>query len=297
MIDFAAVGLSAIAAIAVGASAICIRLGTDDGNANDAIIIAILINAVIFTTVALTTTPWSYRPTTRALLAFIGAGLIGTMIGRALFFHGIDRVGASRAEPVKASTPLHATILAVLILGETLTSGHLLGVVAIVIGIALISHESSRHSTIGGEEFSVIALWLPLAAAVAYGIEPIFAKTGFADDTPLFVALAIKSVAAAIGFFIYLRWKGVVPTISSIHRGALKWYLLAGLVNSMFQITYYLALIIAPVALVVPIVQMSPLFVAIVGYLYLQHLERVTPRLIAGALIVVGGGILVTLYG
>lgn len=295
--EFAGIGLALVAACAAAISALSIRLGTTKGKADDAIIVVLLSNLVIFVIIALVTTPPSYRPTSQAVLAFIGAGLIGTMVGRALYFHGIEQVGASRADTIKASTPLHATILAVLILGETLTRGHIFGIVAIVVGVGLISLESSRQPGIGGKNVPLLALGLPLAAAVAFGIEPIFAKIGFAEDTPLFVALSIKTIASSLGFLVYLWWKNALPNIPAIPRKTLHWYLLAGLVNSLFHIAYYLALTIAPVVLVVPIVQMSPLLVAILGFFYLQHLEKITPKLILGACIVVLGGIFVSIHG
>lgn len=296
MIDALGVGFSLVAASGAALSAVFVRVGTTDGRATDAVIVVLLVNLVLFSTAAVVMTPREFLPTGQAVLAFAAAGLVGTMLGRALFFTGIKRVGASRAEPVKASTPLHATVLAVLVLGETATEGHLAGIVAIVAGVALITHESGRHSRVRGG-LGLAGIWLPLAAAVCFGIEPVFAKYGFGEGTPLFVALTIKTSAATLGFLLYLLWRDAIPAIGGIERSTLRWYLAAGVVNSVFHFAYYFAISLAPVVLVVPIVQMSPLIVAAVSYRYVQHLERVTPRLVIGALIVIMGGITVSLHG
>jgi uncharacterized membrane protein len=60
---------------------------------------------------------------------------------------------------------------------------------------------------------------------------------------------------------------------------------------------YYVALQVAPVTLVIPIIATSPLVVVVLSRLFLPRLERVSPRLVAGAVVVVVGAIAVTVSG
>jgi drug/metabolite transporter (DMT)-like permease len=70
---------------------------------------------------------------------FILAGIVGTMLGRTSYFVSVSKIGASRSDAVKASQPLHTTSIALLVLGETLTAEHPVGIVAITIGVAVVS--------------------------------------------------------------------------------------------------------------------------------------------------------------
>jgi uncharacterized membrane protein len=67
--------------------------------------------------------------------------------------------------------------------------------------------------------------------------------------------------------------------------------------NTAFLFFYYAALELAPVTFVVPIVSTSPIVVVVLSRLFLPRLERVTPRLVAAAGVVVIGVIAVALSG
>ncbi len=288
------VGLAAIAAVLLASQAICIRLGTDRGNVAHALSTVLLINVVLLAGGSLVAYYPDYGVTPLSFVVFAGAGISGTVLARSLYFMSIERIGASRTEPIKSSQPLHATLVAVLVLGEIVTGPHLLGIVLIVVGIGAISWETSTRSS-PSTDVALYELGLPLGAAFFFGIEPTFVKLGFAEGTPVFVGLAIKTVAAGIGFFAYLWVKEAVPGPAALRSPSGRWYVAAGLANTGFMVVYYFALEAAPVALVVPIVQSSPLVVLGVSALFLDRLEDVTWRLTAGALVAVSGAVVVTL--
>jgi DME family drug/metabolite transporter len=286
--------LSAVGAVMLASQAVFIRIGTDRGTVAHALATVLAINVVILGGGTLVAFYPDYGLTPFSFAVFAGAGLSGTVLARSLYFLSIDRIGASRTEPIKSSQPLHATLVAVLVLGEIVTSLHLFGILLIVVGVAAISWETNRH---GGatREVALYELGFPLGAAFFFGVEPTFVKLGFAEGTPVFVGLAIKTAAAAVGFSVYLWWQDAMPSLQDLRTPATRWYLLAGLANTAFMIAYFFALEVAPVALVVPIVQSSPLIVLVFSVLFLDRLERVTPRLAGWAIVAVAGAILVTL--
>lgn len=59
----------------------------------------------------------------------------------AFFYARIKRVSGSRAEPIKASMPLYATIFAVILPSERVTGPHLVSIVLMMAGIALVPWE------------------------------------------------------------------------------------------------------------------------------------------------------------
>lgn len=287
------VGLALVGALFIAIQVACIRVGTDAGRSNDALVVVLLVNIVVLVPLAgLVHFPTYHLPVV-AVLAFAGAGFVGTMLGRAFEYAGIERIGASRSEPIKASQPLHAALLAVFLLGESLSVARLAGIVCIVAGIALISWESQSGAGVDAEN-PLKGLLFPFAAAFFFGIEPIFAKVGFAAGTPVLVGLAVKTLAATVAFTAFLRSRGSLPSLATVDRSSLRWYVAAGVANTLFLLAYYAALEIAPVVLVIPVLQASPLFVIAISLVFLERLERITPRLVLGALVVVAGTVVVS---
>mgnify|MGYP006295233691 CR=1 FL=1 len=295
MVDVLGAALALLAAAGIAGQVICVRIGTEEGTATDALVVVLLTNIGVLVPLALVTGYPDFGLTRRSLLAFAAAGIVGTMLGRAFYYTAIKQIGASRAEPIKASVPLFAALVAVFVLGETLSPGGFAGILLIVAGVAVISWESTANPGPTAADAGPVALLFPLVAAFFFGVEPVFAKIGFGEGTPVLVGLAVKTLAATIAFVAYLRWREVLPTRKSLRTGNTRWYLAAGAANTMFLLAYYSALAIAPVVLVAPIMQLSPLLVVALSAVFLRRLERVTPRLVAASLIVVAGAIAVTL--
>lgn len=262
----------------------------------DVLVVVLLVNVALVVPLSVVSAHPNYGLTARSVAAFVGAGLVGTVLGRVALFTGIQRVGASRAEPLKGSTPFFAAIVAVLVLGERLTLPHLLGILLVVLGVAVISWTQAREPETETHG-SLRDLVFPLLAALLFAIEPVFAKIGFEAGTPFMVGLALKTLAAVVGLYAYLWYVGQVPGVRDFRHGAVWWYVAAGLANTTFLLALYASLSVAPVSFVVPIIQSSPLFVVVLSYVFLQDLERITPRLAAGVCVVVAGGVLVAVYG
>ena len=297
MVDVVGIVLASIAALGLAGQAVFVRLGTNRGKSSHALIVVFLVNLLILGPITLVSVYPDYGLNPRGIAAFIGAGVVGTMLGRAFLFAGVERVGASRAEPIKASMPLWATISAVILLGETLTPTHLAGIVLIVVGVGLISWEGSRiRSTTEDVDPDLPGFALPFAAALFFGFEPIFAKIGFAAGTPYLVGLTLKVIAALAVFTVYLVARDRLPRPADIRSSDLRWYVAAGVASSVFLLAYYAALARAPVVIVVPIMQSSPLLVVLISLVFLQHLERVTWRLASAASVVVAGAVLVSVF-
>jgi drug/metabolite transporter (DMT)-like permease len=289
--------LGVVAALALSVAAISIRRGssTDGGSSFDALLVVLLINIVLLTPIALIVYYPDYNLTFRSILAFSAAGLVGTGAGRIFYYKSIELVGASRAEPVKASMPVYATVFAVLFLGEAVSTLRWAGITVIFLGVALISWDLSGGNGLSDlRSVSTIGFFLGVGSAMLFGLEPVFAKIGFAEGTPSMVGLLVKTVAAGSAFYAYAFVGGRVD-VDHIRQGdGWYWYVIAGLANTIFLVTYYLGLEIAPVSVVAPLIQISPLFVAGLSYLFLADLERVTAVVVSGALLVVSGATLIT---
>lgn len=294
MVELVGPALAVAGALFIAIQVVCIRVGTTEGQSNDALVVVLLVNIAVLVPAAVILEGGDPNLTPLAVAAFICAGFVGTMLGRAFEYAGIERIGASRSEPIKASQPLHAALMAVLFLGELLTPLAIVGTLLVVVGVAFLSWESANAPTITGEGVPWQQLLFPLAAAFFFGIEPILAKVGFSQGTPVFVGLAVKTVAATLAFAAYLRARNVLPDRATLRSANTGWYVAAGVANTLFLVSYYLALDLAPVVLVVPVLQTSPLFVILLSVIFLRRLERVTWRLAGAATLIVIGAALVS---
>lgn len=295
MVNALGVGFAVIAAFCLAGQALTVRLATRDTASSHVLLIILLINAVIIVPLAVGVHGF-VTMTATAIFAFVAAGIVSTMLGRALFYGGVERVGAARAEPLKASMPLYATILAVVFLDEVVGGIQFIGVVLIVSGIVIISWDGATRdaSAVGSADW--VGLTFPLMGAFLFGVEPIFAVVGFNEGTPVLVGLAIKIVVATGVLGFYLAVRNELPNRKDLPIES-KWIVVAGLANSGFLFAYYGGLWVARVSVVVPIMQTSPLIVAAVSAVFFRELERVTALLVVGSAIVVTGAIAVTVFG
>src|SRR5262245_62556081 len=101
---------------------------------------------------------------TRSLLLFAAAGLIGTIGGRLTRFLAIEKVGAAVTAALSSLTPLIASLLAILLLGERVTLPILVGIVVVTIGTVLLSTSGER---LGFRPWQIV--W-PLISATCFGI-------------------------------------------------------------------------------------------------------------------------------
>ena len=295
VIPTAGVAFAVVAALGLATQAVFLRLATRDGRTADALVVGYAMNLLVIVPSAFVLYYPDLGLTPTSFAAFVTAGLLGSLLGRAFHFTAVSRVGASRAEAVKASQSLLAAFVALLLLGETLTPGRLGAIVLIVAGLVLLATESA-DDPLTGEELGPRSFAYPLAAAVFFGLQPAVAKVGLAEGTPVLVGLGISLVSAGFGYVTLLRVRGALPTAAGV-RPNLRHYLAAGTGTTVFMVAYYSGLAVAPVNVVVPIVQSSPLVVVFVSALALRGHERITPRLVVAASVVVVGAVGVTLLG
>lgn len=294
-----AVLIALIGALGSAVNYLCVRLGTDENTAGDAVFVVLAVNVIVLLPLVGIFYYPDYGLNLTSLVSFVVAGLIGSLLGRALAFTSVARIGASRTMPITASWALVSTVLGIGFLGETLSAIHALGVVMTVVGVAFIAWETSHENPddLPRREL-LIGLAIPFAAALAFGSEPIAASVGLSQGTPAPVGLVIKTVAAGLGFTAYLRFRNGLPTLGGFRARKTQWLVAAGIANTVFLLGYYGGLAIAPVNVVTPLLATNILFVMVLSALFMpQRLERVTLRLAGATVMVVVGVIVITIFG
>ena len=289
-----------VGAVGFAGQFLCIRLGTVDGEVSDAVLVVLGCNVVLVAppVLVLYEPPYTALFTPTSFAAFAAAGIAGMFVARLLMFKSIEEIGASLTSPVIASNVLFATIFAVVFLDERLTAIHFLGIVLIVGGLAVISWETAASSR---AEQSIretgTTLLFPLGAAICIGIEPIFVSIGLVEGTAILPGIVVMAGVATIGFVGYLAWAGSLRRIP-LRRASTAWYVGAGVSTTIAFLAYFAALEVAPVVLVMPLLQLTPLLVVVLSLLLLpRRLEHVTWRVGASALVIVVGATFVSLSG
>lgn len=294
----AGIVLATVTAVAFAVYYLCVRLGTERGRVLDVMLISLLTNVVII--VPLVAIVHGVPVVTRqSLLAFVAAGVFGSLLARITLIKSVEVIGASRTSPIAASNVFFASLFAVVLFDERLTAMHFAGIVLIVAGVAAITWETAHEADPDASLRELrLSMALPLFGALLLGFEPIFITLGLDGGTAVLPGVAIKAIAATTGFVLYLRLRTAFRADMVRWSADTKWYLGAGITSTVGIVSFFAALELAPVVIVVPLVQTSPLIVVVLSALLLpRHLERVSLRLVAGALVVVAGAALVSVYG
>lgn len=165
-----------------------------------------------------------------------------------------------------------------------------------------VAEEGPRPSGRGIERRRAIGYLFGVLTAACWASSPVFLRKGLDIVPSPMWAVTVGLAAATLPFVI---WFGVVRPEQRIplrrmksadprSRVALGFLLLAGLASAAGAIGRTVAIDLAPVVVVVPLLQTTSLWtIALAPPLLGRHVERVTPRLVAGALLVLAGASLV----
>ncbi len=217
---------------------------------------------------------------------FVLAGLVGTVAGRLLRFVAIEKVGASVASALINLTPLFASGLAILLLGERVTVPIVLGTVVIVLGTVLLSGSGQRVG------FKPRHLWLAILAAVCFGIVAVLRKLGLGQVGPV-LGFAVNVTTALVAFSAFLVVSGRHRDIRARGR-TLAYFVAAGVAENVGVFLTVVALGLGTVSVVTPLTGSVPIFVLLMSFLFLRGVETLTARIVAGTVLIVLGVYLIT---
>ncbi len=236
-----------------------------------------------------------------ALLWIVGLGIVNYFGGRTQNFLSVNLIGASRASLFVASQAPFAALFAVAFTGESLHLLVGLGTVGVVGGLIFASGTSILEGWRGDKIF-VLGYLMALGAGASYGATNVMAKqTLEVFDSPLVITM----LSMLVGMLVLAPLVGASTAQSGVHREkgqgfsknlwSLRWVALAGIASGIAVISLYFAVQRADVVVISPIVSSSPLITLFLAHVFLTRLERVTKRLLFGALLTVGGVVLVVI--
>jgi len=277
--------LALIAAVLSAAATIFIRQGLRSSDPYAGFWVNVVVGTVGFWTAAVLTGQIGHL--TGAGLALFGlAGLVGTVGGRLLRFFAIEKVGASVAAALINLYPLISSLLAVVLLGERVTTALLLGTLVIVLGTVLLS-ASGRTSG-----FRPWHLTIPLLSATCFGVVAILRKLGLAHMGAIMGA-AVNTTTAFVAFATFAVASGQ-PGVLRCRGRSLGYFVAAGVGENVAVFLNIVALGVGAVSVVAPLYATAPLFVLLLAPLLLRSVERLSARVVVGTVLIVLGVCLIT---
>ncbi len=236
-----------------------------------------------------------------ALLNFAAAGFFHFFIGWTFLNASQKRIGAARTSPLIGTTPLFATAIAVVTIQEFPSTLALLGIGLIVAGAIVISGGSGDPRLRGDrKDLKPQSMnWstsIPgLSAAFCWALSPIFIRAGLKELPSPVLGVTVGATVSAIGYGVVLLFQRDRWLNKPVSRDALAFKLLAGLMVGLSTWARWVALGLAPVAVVLAITMVSvPMVIWLSPLVSGRHMERVTAALWAGAGLIVTGALLLT---
>ena len=278
-----AVLLAVTSAFLFGAMTVAIRLALRRGAGAEAGALATVVTAVAVTA------PFALVQggPVAGIWPFLLAGLLGPGLSQLFFTLAVREAGPSRTSVVVGTAPLFSVVIAVVLLGEPLQAGLVAGAILIVGGGGVLVSERGRP-----EHVRVAGLLLALAATVVFAVRDNLVRW-LAVDTDVSPGAAATSTLAA-GAAVIAAY--VLLTRGPIERRSASAFVPAGLLFGLSYVCLFEAYYRGPVTVVSPLVATESLWGVALSALVLSRSERVGARLVAGAFLVVAGGVLIGVF-
>ncbi len=280
-----------LAAASFGINNATVRRGVLTGTVTQVVAVSMPIGLVLFLAVAAATGQLaeigSFSPASLGLLA--SAGVVHFVIGRYCSYRSVQAMGANLSAPVTQWSLLVTLMLAVAFLHERLDLMKLIGIGLMVLGPAIvIGAQRARARPLaprtGTAKFKprlVEGYIFGILGCIAWGSSPILVRAGL-EGTGLALAGGVVSYAAAtlvVGLIL------LVPVArrdaSGIDRRNVIWFVWTGITVCISQMFLYMAMAIAPVIVVQPLMRFSNLFGVLFSWMLNREYEIFDPSVLA----------------
>ncbi|MDP7166822.1 MAG: DMT family transporter [Nitrospinota bacterium] len=223
----------------------------------------------------------------RALLFFVGVGLLGQATARYLAYSSNKIIGVSRTNTVVAGSPIGASLMGVVILGERPAPEAGFGIILIVVGLIFMTSERGEgRQPLKSYTFAFVAM-------LAFSVTPYLRKGGMlALSAPAFGVIFSTIIANSTLLATSRAMPG--PHKFRLNRSMALASIPAGVFGMAAAINFWTALRDGPLTIISPLIRMTPIFVLLLSMILLRGKEIITKRLVLATLIVVVGAALIT---
>jgi DME family drug/metabolite transporter len=266
---------------------VLVRLGLRRSNIFAAMLVSYSVSVVCVWIYLFATTSLEFIQSP-AMVYYLISGCIQPLLARALYYEGITRIGVARAGPLRGAEPFFAALAAVIFLNERPDLMVYLGTTLIVASLWLISGKQQGQS-----KWRLIDTAFPICAALCSAISQTLRKQALAIVPHPFVAVAVVTSVSLALLLAFILITGRSNQIR-IERQSFGFFLLAALVAVSAQLLNFVALARGQLAVIIPLLNTTPLFTVLFSSVFLRGLETINSRIVFGAILMVGGIILIT---
>lgn len=265
-------------------SRIFLKKGLKHSNALTGMVVSIVIGFLFLAALALPKLILAeVELDVKGVIIFALIGLVAPPIVRLLTYIGIDRVGVTRADPIRSAQPFFAILIAGLLLGEN--PGYKIWIATILIftGVYILSR---RQSVAEEKKYSNTDFLYPFLAALLAGAIAVARKYGMGFMLDPIVAAFIAATSAVFAFSLYLL---IAKKISALKFDKKYWpfFLIAGVLTGITDIIDLMVLKISDIKIVAPLLASTPAFSVILGALFLKEEEVVTKYTWIGTVLII----------
>jgi drug/metabolite transporter (DMT)-like permease len=280
-----AVVLGGLSAFLFGAMTVLVRIALRTGVPPEVGSLLTIVPACLVTAVATVVLgDWDLT----GAWPFALAGLLAPGLAQILFTFAVRDAGASRTSVTVGTAPLFAVATALVFLDEPLVAGLVVGASLIVTGGILLASDRARP-----EHFERIGLIYALIGTIAFATRDTLVRWLVSEATDVEPVLA-AFVAMLTGTAVSLAFVGLRR--ARVTRRAAVAFVPAGLCYGLSYVFLFEAFSRGRVSVVSPIVATESLWGVMLSWLVLRKSEHVGVRLVAGAVLVVAGGVLIGVY-
>jgi len=274
-------------AIGWAIDSVLVRLGLRNSNIFAAMLMSYGVSITFVWTYLIATTSLEFLKSP-AMIYYIISGCMQPLLARALYYEGITRIGVARAGPLRGIEPLFAAIVAVTVLNEEPGLFVYLGTILIVGSLWLIS--GKQH---GDTNWRLIDALLPITAALISTISQALRKQALKILPDPFVAVAMVTTVSLVLLLIFAFGTHRAQQLR-MPRQSFLFFLCAALVATVAQVLNFVALGRGQLAVIIPLLNTTPLFSVLFSVLFLRKVETVNSRTVFGAILMVCGVVLIT---
>jgi drug/metabolite transporter (DMT)-like permease len=221
---------------------------------------------------------------------FVAGGLIHFFAGWTLLNMSQKRIGAARTSPLIATTPMFGAAVAFVTLGELPSTLAWAGISLVTVGAYGVGVARIGG---GGRAGSWSDSVYGLGTAAAWSVSPVFIRKGLESIHSPLLGLTLGIVAAVFAFGATLPFRRAGTARAPLVWDALTFKLLAGVFVALSTWGRWVALDLTAVGIVLALGLMSvPVVLVLSPLLVGRHEEQVTIGVWLGALLVIGGSLL-----
>jgi drug/metabolite transporter (DMT)-like permease len=223
----------------------------------------------------------AWHTTAAAIFALVG--LFYPAAVTVLTYQSNRLIGPTLTGTISSTTPIFATALAVLFLGERLTAAIAAGGAVVVAALVVMAWRPGTQLSLGWR------IALPLSSAALRALAQALSKVGLTLwPSPYAATLICYAVSAAA---IWSVPRQSAQRTAGRWRRAFPWFAAAGLLNGSGLLFLNHALQTGRVSVVAPLAALYPLFTMLFSAVFVRS-EALTRRVIGGALLAVAGVVL-----